>query len=172
MMRGRVSDSIKLVSRAAVTVVVGAVFLSSPAQAGEQPLKGRYINVSGETNCTKIDDEEGHIICTYELPSAAIRDDGEMYARVIKGTLDLTNGVGSVEGYTVSTYADGSMLVSTYEGVSKVDADKNVVNEGTLTCVSGTGRFEGAKCKGTWKGRHTKAGYTLGEYEGTLTLPD
>jgi hypothetical protein len=171
-MRGQISDPIKLASGAVVAVVIGAALLSSPAQAGEQPFKGRYINVSGETNCTKIDDKEGHIICTYELPSAAIRDDGEIYARVIKGTLDLTKGVGSVEGYMVSTYADGSMLVSTYEGVSKVDANKDVVNEGTLTCVSGTGRFQGAKCEGTWKGRHTKAGYTLGEYEGTLTLPD
>ena len=172
-MRDQISDSIKLASGAAVAVVLGAVFLSSPAQAGEQPLKGRYINLSGENSCTRIGDkEEGHIVCTYELPGTGIRDDGEIYARVIKGTLDWTKGSGSVSGYMVSTYADGSMLVSTFEGVSKVDADKVQVSEGTQTCTSGTGRFQGAKCEGTWKGRRTKAGYTLGEFEGTLTLPD
>jgi len=152
--------------------IAGAFIITFSAQAGEQPLKGRYINMSGETTCTKIGDKEGHIVCTYNLPSAGIRDDGEVYARVIKGTLDQTKGVGSVEGYTVSTYADGSMLVSTYEGMAKVDADKGQVSEGTLTCTGGTGRFQGAKCEGTWNGHRTKAGYTMGEYEGTMTLPD
>jgi hypothetical protein len=172
-MPGQKSNSVKLASGAVFAVVIGAVFLSSPAQAGEQPLKGRYINLSGENNCTKIGDkEEGHIICTYELPSTGIRDDGEIYGRVIKGTLDWTKGAGSVEGYTVSTFADGSMLVSTYEGVTKVGADKVQVSEGTLTCVSGSGRFQGAKCQGTWKNHRAKAGYTVGDYEGTLTLPD
>ncbi len=146
--------------------------LSVAAQAGEQPDKGRYVNLKADAECSKIPDVEGHVICSFEMPGVSIVGNGEMDARVARGTLDYINGVGTAQGYTVTTSADGSTLTVQWEGTSKFDDQKVRHVEGTYTCVAGSGRFSGATCKGTWKQADQKGGFALGEWDGTITLPD
>ena len=67
----------------------------------------------------------------------------------IKGTLDHVNNVGSAEGYEIRKYDDGSTIVLKYEGESIEGGDQD---GGTYACISGTGRFEGITCTGTWVG--------------------
>ena len=162
----------KFAGLTASTGIAGILALSVSAQAGEMVEKGRYVNLKAETNCAKIPDVEGHIICSYEIPAVFIPDEGEIGSRVVKGTLDYVKGVGKNQGYTVTTYADGSTRAVWWEGDSKFDDQKVRYAEGTYTCVAGSGRFAGIKCEGKWKTTFQKGGFGLGEYEGKATLPD
>ena len=152
--------------------IFGGILLTTVAQAGEMPMKGKYVNLKPESNCTKIQDVEGHVICTFELPGVGIRDDGEYYTRSVKGTIDYIKGVGNNQGYTISTFADGSTITVQWEGNSKFNDQKIRVSEGSYNCLTGTGRFTSIKCNGTWSSTAQKGGFTLGGYEGTMTLPD
>jgi hypothetical protein len=153
-------------------VLVGTLLLASAVSAGEQPFAGRYINHPGQNHCSKLEDKEGHLICSFETLSVGIRDNGEMYTRAVTGTLDWVNGAGPMQGYVVNTYADGSTLATQWQGFSRLDEQQLLRQEGTLTCIGGTGRFAGAKCEGMWTGMPQKGGFTLGDYKGTMTLPD
>ena len=164
---------IKLAGAATLAGIVGSFLLPVSAQAGEAPFKGRYVNLKPtELHCTKLTDVEGHVICTYEIPGVTIRDDGEMGKRLVKGTLDYIKGEGKAQGYSVTTYADGSMTTTWWEGVSKTGDDKVRSIKGTAKCVAGTGRFAGIKCEVDWVSTTQKAGFQIGEFEGTMTLPD
>ena len=157
---------------AVVIAIAGGLSLATVSQAGEKPMKGRFINLKSESNCTKVEDVEGHVICTFELPSVGILGDGEYYSRIVKGTIDYVKGVGKNQGYTISTFADGSTWTDEWEGSSKLNDQKVMILEGTYSCTTGTGRYSNIKCKGTWRSSVQKGGFSLGEYEGTMTLPD
>lgn len=150
------------------------VFLGTTivAEAGETAMKGRYVNLKAETNCTEVGDVDGHVICSFVLPSAGIQDDGEVYSRVVRGTLDYIKGVGKNQGHTINTFADGSVTTVEWEGTSKFDENKTRVMIGTYRCTGGTGRFQGVECEGNWTSTQQKGGFSVGEYEGTMTLPD
>ena len=51
-------------------------------------MKGRCVNLKGESNCTTIDDVKDHVICTFELTSVGISDNGEFFSRSIMGILN------------------------------------------------------------------------------------
>jgi hypothetical protein len=158
--------------RLGALAIAGAVIFSFSAHAGDQPQSGRFVNISQKNECTKVEGEKGRIVCAYIMASVGISDDGEMRKRSVVGSLDFTNGEGPVYGTNVSTLPDGSTFTTAWEGESKVDGDKGPVMNGTYRCISGTGRFAGAECKGTWTSKQQKGGFTMGSYKGTLTLPD
>lgn len=135
-------------------------------------MKGQYVNLKAESNCTNVTDVEGHVICTFEAPSVGVRDDGEYYSRSVKGTIDYIKGVGNNQGYSINTYADGSTIAVQWKGNSKFNDQKVRVSEGSYSCITGTGQFSNIKCNGTWSSAAQKGGFTLGSYEGTMTLPD
>ena len=154
-------------------VFAGTIFFTLSTQAGEQPQKGRYVNLKpSEINCTKLSDMERHVICTYEIPGVGINADGSLAARVTKGTLDYIKGEGTAEGYTITTQQDGSTHTSKWSGVSKTNDQKVRVIQGPYECVAGTGRFAGIKCKGKYVPTVQEGGFMIGEFEGTMTLPD
>ena len=142
------------------------------AEAGETAMKGRYVNLKAETDCTDVGDVDGHAICSFVLPSAGILDDGEAYSRVVRGSLDYIKGVGTNQGHTINTYADGSVTTVEWEGTSDFDENKARVMSGTYRCTGGTDRFQGVECEGNWTSTVKKGGFSVGEYEGTMTLPD
>jgi hypothetical protein len=151
----------------------GAFIVTLSAQAGDQPQQGRYVNLKPtELNCTKLDDGEGHIICSFEIPGVTVLADGTLVSRLAHGTLNYINWEGTAEGYVIETYADGSTHTSKWSGTSKITDEKVRVIEGPYECVAGSGRFAGIECKGTWAQTAQKAGFHTGEYEGTMTLPD
>jgi len=156
----------------AVVSMLGISSLTASAQAGEQTMSGRYANLKADSKCSKLDDVEGHFICTFEVPSVAISDGGEIRSRVVRGTLNLINGTGPAHGYSISTYPDGSMITSEWEGTGKVNDQDVRELAGTYKCVAGSGRYKGVKCEGTWTSSVQKGGFTLGSYKGTMTLPD
>lgn len=152
--------------------IFGGVALTTVSQAREMPMKGRYVNLKGESNCTTIDDVKGHVICTFEQPSVGLNDDGDFFSRSIKGTLDHVKGEGKIQGYLINTYMDGSSMTTEWKGISKFNDKKVRITEGSYRCIAGSGRFASVKCDGTWTASAQKGGFTLGEYGGTMTLPE
>lgn len=142
------------------------------AEAAEMEMKGRYVNLKAETDCTEVGDVDAHVICSFVVPSAGILEDGEVYSRVVRGTFDIIKGVGTNQGHTINTYGDGSVTTVEWEGKSEFDANKTRVMSGTYRCTGGTGRYQGVQCEGTWTSTVKKGGFSVGEYEGTMTLPD
>ena len=163
---------VKLISGIWWSCALGVFGLAMTAEAGETAMKGRYVNLKAQTDCTEVKDVDGHFVCSFEIPSVGIRDDGETYSRIVKGTGDYVKGAGKNQGYTISTFADGSVMAVQWEGVSKFNEDKTRVVSGTYQCTGGAGRFEGIECDGTWTSAVQKGGFTLGEYDGRMTLPD
>jgi len=166
------SHIVGLVGVTALVSILGISSLVASAQAGEQTMSGRYVNLKADSECSKLDDVEGHFICTFEAPSVGISDDGEIRSRVVRGTLNLINGTGPAHGYTISTYQDGSMITSEWEGTGKVNDQMVRELAGTYKCVAGSGRYKGVECEGTWTSSVQEGGFTLGSYKGTMMLPD
>ena len=152
--------------------IFGGIAFTTVSEAREMPMKGRYVNLQGESNCMKVDDVKGHAICAFELPSVGISHDGELFSRHIKGMFDHVKGEGKMQGYLVNTYADGSSLTTQWEGSIKLDDERMSIGEGSYRCIAGSGRFASIKCEGTWTSAEQRGGFTLGEYGGTMTVPD
>jgi hypothetical protein len=151
--------------------VAGALAIGGVARAGEMQESGQYVNLAPKVSCSKVGDAEGHVVCSFEAQGVLIDGNGEMGARVVRGTIDYTNGVGTNQGHSVTTFGDGSTRTSAWQGMAKRDAQNNRYSEGTYTCVGGSGRFAGIKCDGTWRSEYQKAKFSIGKYEGVATLP-
>ena len=67
--------------------------------------------------------------------------------------LDTVNGKGTFTNNIVYTFRDGSTVVHKATGtITPVDGGKTATFEGTYEVTGGTGKFAGAKGKGTFKG--------------------
>ena len=96
----------------------------------------------------------------------------EVWTRFVGGLFDYVNRSGPVRGFSVNAHRDGSTYTTQWEGEAEFDENKKRHYEGTYECVSGTGRMKGIQCKGTWKQTSEANGMGVGEWTGTVTLPD
>jgi hypothetical protein len=161
-----------LIGLIASTGVAGALAIAGVARAGEMQESGQYVNLTPKVSCSKVGDVEGHVVCSFESQGVLIAGNGAIGKRVVRGTIDYTNGVGKNQGHSVTMFGDGSTRTSAWQGMAKRDADNNRYSEGTYTCVGGSGRFEGIKCDGKWRTEYQKAKFSIGKYEGVATLPE
>jgi hypothetical protein len=150
--------------------VAGVLGLASVARGSELQETGQYVNLAPEASCSKVGDVEGHVVCSFVAQGVLVAGDGELAARVTRGTIEYTNGVGKNQGHSVTTFGDGSTRTSTWEGETRRDAEGNRYSEGTYTCVGGSGRFKGIKCDGTWRSDYQKAKFSIGKYQGVATM--
>lgn len=116
---------------------------------------------------SKVGDVEGHIIGAYENKGVSIHDEGTRADLTVIGTIDRMQGVGTLRGYDVRRYADGSLLALKYEGESQKTAEGSV-SAGRYVSCTGTGRFGGVRCEGTWKGK--RQGKSLHVVDWTIHL--
>lgn len=171
-MTGRKARLVKLASGSAASIIIiGAILQASPSQAAEKEWKARYVNQKPEFSFVKVGDKEGHIVGSFHQTGVEFSN-GEVSTRVISGTFDYVNWVGTVRGQQFNVYGDGSTMHLEWEGETTMDEMKVRNIEGPYTCIGGSGRFEGIKCKGTWKCAIVKTGACVGEYGGTMTLPE
>jgi hypothetical protein len=172
-MPGQNFHFVKRTSEAVFAVVMGALFLGSPAQAGETEVTGRYVNNKSENVFLMVGDEKGHVVGSFTATGMSIYPDEGEVPRFTSGNFDFTDGVGPMWGHTTVVYNDKSTLTVNWEGEAKRNEKKEFYSEGTLTCVGGTGRLEGAKCEGTWGStKYLSNGMVLGGFKYKLTLPD
>ena len=165
----------KLASRVIGFIVLlafGVVMsVTSDVWAGETEDHGRYVIEKAEGQDVKVGDVDGHVVSSFHTTGVAFR--GEEISTVsIGGTADFVNQVGPTRGFTVEVFKDGSTVTSRWEGEVKLDENKKPYLEGTYQCISGTGRWKGIQCEGTLKLSFEANVMGVGEWRGTVTLPD
>ncbi len=158
--------------------LIAALILVPAAQAGEKPIKYRIINRTTKMEWLPVPDVEKHVVGVVErrgvgIFEGAIFEKGETAAQTVMVTFDVIKGKGSIQGYVLWTFKDGSTFIGKIQG-TKTPA----TNEGTAELFKGTGRFEGIKGEVSFKGKYitpytkdTTKGDAIIDVTGTYTLP-
>jgi hypothetical protein len=123
----------------------------------DETLKWRHVQHNTSFQSQDVGDVKGHSLSVYQLPGIAFFPDGSTGSTLVVGTSDVTNGSGTLNGYSTLNFTDGSAIFMKYTGTIKVDGTK-VPRRGTFTVIGGKGRYEGAKGDGTWEGDGTQVG--------------
>ena len=156
-------------------LVVVVIALGLPAfavQAGEMVIKARNIQSKSETSWKQIGDDENHGVGAYESIGLTLHENGDVSTYTNKGTYESKDGIGKFQGFVVRKYPDGSTTTSRYEGNSKPAGEGLRVWEGTSIWISGTGKFEGVKGEGAYKGTRYPNKMSVTDWEAKVSLPD
>jgi len=154
-----------------MTVGFMCSLLLTPAAAQEKnKVKGKYYGVF--TTMERHDivgGDEGHKLSIYTHKGVDVINGGTY---ISEGTSDLINFNGSHAGYQNNIYKDGSYLASWQGKVKMTPAEKGgppkISFEGTWSIIKGTGKYENAEGKGTYKGMFIAADMIMMETEGEI----
>lgn len=159
-------------------LIFGFFLTAMPVQA-ERTVheKGRVVYHLAKIDVMEAGDVPGHIIALGDQRGLITLESGEVGVWQTKVILDLTQGNGPHQSYTVSTYADRSTVVSKAQGVTVAQPDGTSTFEGTFVYIGGTGRYAGIQGGGRYAGKRL-APVTSGgqadmyqDYSATYTLP-
>jgi len=158
--------------------LIATLILVPAAQAGEVTVKYQIINRTSKMEYVLVPDVKGHVVGVLERRGVGIFEGadfekGETAAQKAMVTFDLIKGKGSLQGYVLWTFKDGSTFICSIQGTKT-----RATNKGTAIFIKGTGRFEGIKGKTSWSGKYITP-YTKDETKGdaiidatgTYTLP-
>lgn len=151
-------------------LVIAAVLNPIAAEAEPKTIRGSNYHHTVDWQGIEVGDVEGHLVGAYENKGVAIYEDGQKVELVIRGTLDQVKGIGPVDGYDIREFDDGSTITLEYHGEARMTPQGRVIS-GTYTSCIGAGRFEGAKCDGTWTGGRRGKTLNVFEWEVRYTLP-
>lgn len=167
---------IRLPVIAVFAIAVGVTAAHADRTVTEQ---SRTVYHFAKVEAMPVGDVPGHVVVLADQRGLTTTDTGEVGVWASKVFLDLTNGIGPHQTYTVTTFEDKSTTVSRATGrTTEVAADGSSSFEGTFTYVGGTGRFEGIAGSGSYHGRRLAPlapGGTADAWLDTLTtytLPD
>jgi len=136
-----------------------AAIFAMPAKADET-LKFRAVQHATSVQTLKID-ANGHTIGLARTVGLVFLPDGSSAGAVlIIGTFDSVVGSeGTVDGYSIPTFTDGSELWLKYTGTVKYIGGPTgkIALKGTFIVTGGKGRFAGAKGDGTWEGEQNQS---------------
>jgi len=132
-------------------LLISGCFLGAAMQAGAEDMKYRVSSYMIKYEAIPVGDIEGHFIILFSRRGLAYFENGEVATIQNCGTADSTKGKGTVQFYSIVTFADDSSIVGKFEGTQEH-------HKGTGEYIKGTGRFEGIK------GTFTYAGKTLTPY--------
>ena len=139
------------------------------AWAGEK-VKGSATSVRTKWHPIEIDDEDGHIIAVFENTNVYFSDTSdEIPTGISTGIVDMNvkTGKGTLNGYVVTTYANGDKLYTKTKG----QLIGNGQAEGTAVYVGGTGHFEGVKGSAVWRSKSLAPGISFLDIEGEREIP-
>ena len=162
-----------------VAVGLLAVFTTVPAAWADKTVKekGRVVYHIAKVEVMEVGDVPGHILAIADQRGLTTVDTGEVAIWSTKVVLDLTNGTGPHQAYTLTTFEDKSTAITQSKGVTTAHPDGTSTFEGTFTYIGGTGRFAGVKGGGSYAGKRM-APLTPGvpvdlfqDYSTTYTLP-
>ena len=121
-----------------------------------------------------VGDVEGHIIFLFEAKGITFCEPWGACLIKESTTGDRTKGLGPAEGYDIYTFPDGSTITEKFTGEATSAGTGKTgtgAGEGTLTFVSGTGKFQGIQGGGTFKWWVLGPGQWYADFEGEYTLP-
>jgi hypothetical protein len=130
-----------------------AVFLVPMARAAEGTITGRVVAHYTKMETMEVGDVPGHVMGVAQQTGLMFYSTGEIARKAATFTFDLMKGKGTFVDYSIYTDQDGSTRFIKATGTAGPVADgKKFVMEGTFECIGGTGRYEGDKGTGTFKG--------------------
>jgi hypothetical protein len=136
-----------------VIAVFGTVSLATAAEKTvNQKPRDVYHVVKAEV--MQVGDVPSHIVGIFDASGLEFNmDTGEVCNYAVKVFVDLTNGTGPHQSYTVTTCTDKSTTSGLAKGVTTAQPDGTSTFEGTFTFTGGTGRFSGIKGGGSYTGK-------------------
>ncbi len=157
--------------------VMVCVVLAANVLAADE-VEGRVVYHTEKSELMEVGDIEGHVVGVSQQYGISFITKGpasnEIASRIGTVLFDSVKGKGTVIGYAIQTFQDGSTLAYKTIGTATtitVDGRKKLVFEGTYEYTGGTGRFEGLKGKGTYKGERIGSpktgGDSYGDFKGT-----
>ena len=121
--------------------------------SADERMTGRIVLHYVKTETIEVGDLPGHILGVAQQTGLTFHSTGEIGKKTATFHFDLVKGKGTFSEYSVITDQDGSTLFSKGVGTAApVDGGKKFVIEGKIECIGGTGRYEGFKGTGTFKG--------------------
>ncbi|MEP6994592.1 MAG: hypothetical protein ABI968_08740, partial [Acidobacteriota bacterium] len=154
-------------------VFLGAAVLAASALA--------QTKASGTANCKEdppnpvaVGDVDGHAYTTgksqctwtkFEIGGVAYKDGASVYMAEIRGDKSTSSG------YHTATLVSGDKCACSFRGASTSKDGKFVSGGGTWTFTSGTGKCNGIKGKGTFKGTPNADGTVTYQVDGEYSLP-
>lgn len=157
----------------AVTLFVMTVLLVPITQAAEETAL-RTVSHAVKTETMEVGDVPNHIIITAHQSGLGFFTKGPAAGQIATRKsvvhVDLVNGKGTSSNNIVYIFRDGSTMVHKATGtVTPVDGGKTSAHEGTYEVAGGTGKFAGAKGKGTYKGERLGSAETGGDAYADVT---
>ena len=159
---------------ALIAFAMGAVLVGDAVAAEKGKIAGRQVFYTTSIQTLKVPDVEGHSVMLVEAKGIYSIEKWGAALQYQAYTADMTKGAGTFQGYTHTTYSDGSTTTSKFEGKSTgagVGLTGIASAEGTFTYVKGTGRFQGIQGRGTFKSYTVAPGQSYSDVQGEYTLP-
>ena len=139
--------------RKLATAALAAVTLAAwTAGAAERELSWRAAVHAVEEHELPVPGAENHVLGVAAFQGLAFFAGGEVASHRYTGTLDFTDGSGSITGYAIWVFEDGATLRARYQGEATA-AGEGITFKGSYSEVTGEGRFAGATGTGSFEGR-------------------
>ncbi len=150
--------------------------LGKPAWAAE-PIQvgGRMTCTTPEQHTIPVEGDPGHVLvvqkvtCIGSASGQSARLDGGQQTWVEAD--DLVKGSGTIHGYEMAKYKDGSTGVTSYVGAqvtTMVDGKPEWTALGTWEQIRGTGSLVNVQLRGTWTAKPISEKEYVMDWEGTL----
>jgi hypothetical protein len=130
----------KFIGNVIGTLIIAVSLLGFSQIAGAETHKFRITTYVTHFEVLPVGDVEGHILGTVSRKGLVFFENGEIATYTVWVTIDLIKGNGSFQGYSLTTYQDGSTQVNKLQGTLEAGMYKF-----TGEYVKGTKRFEGIK---------------------------
>jgi hypothetical protein len=157
---------------ALIAFAMGIVLVGGAVAAEKGKVVVRHVNYITTIHTLKVPDMEGHINILYEAKGISSYEKWGAALIYTINTVDLIKGAGPFQGYSHTTFPDGSTITAKFEGKSTGGGAPGATHsEGTWTYFKGTGKFEGIQGRGTLKTYFLSPGQYYADYEGEYTLP-
>lgn len=140
--------------RVSCLAAIAAAVLScaGPVQADEV-VSFHFVTDASSLQSLEVGDTAGHVLRLSSRSGIAIFPDGSVGASQFSATNDYIKGAGSYLAYCNITLSDGSILWFRVAGSAKVEEATTLFPEAPVVVLRGTGRFEGARGDGNFKGQ-------------------
>lgn len=150
-----------------VTFLSMTVALVPMTQAAEE-CAGRSVYYTQKSESMEVGDVPGHFVGVLQQPGMTFftkgAAKGEIAPRMATVYFDTVKGKGTCISYIVTTFQDGStMSFRSTCTITPGEGGKRATFEGPYEIIGGTGKFEGLKGRGMFKGERVGSPKTGGE---------
>jgi len=140
-----------------LAMLLSVSFVLLPGILAAEEVAGRAVSHTIKTEMMEVGDVPGHFYGVSQAHALTFYTKGSETGGVASGMktviFDVVKGKGTFSGLEVKNFNDGSTYFVKFSGTqTPTDEGKKTAYEGTWEVTSGTGKYEGAKGEGPFKG--------------------